>query len=123
MRGPTTPSGYEKYSSTASGQRNGIGRRKGSRSGPPADSVACCFIKIAAGDRPCFAPTKECPRHTVSAIQLAQQLVRAPQVRNDNAAAHHQRHVDRIFLLGTRHAQPVGLNQVEMDAVVAAQAR
>jgi len=42
-------------------------------------------------------------------------------VRNHYAAAYHQRHVDRLFLLGASHAQAIGLNDVVIDAAVATQ--
>ena len=47
------------------------------------------------------------PLEDGSSVQLGQQFVGVPQVRNDNAATHDHRHVQRFFLLGARHAQPV----------------
>ena len=55
-------------------------------------------------------------------VHLLQQFVRAPQVRDDDASAHDQRDVERLFLLGAGYAQAVGLDGVVKDAVVAAQA-
>ena len=43
-------------------------------------------------------------------------------MRNDDAAAHDQRDVERFFLLGTGHAQTIGLDDVVLDAIIAAQA-
>src|SRR5208283_5158833 len=48
--------------------------------------------------------------------------VRSPQVRNHYAAADHQRHVNRFFLLAAGRTQAIGLNHVIVDAVVATQA-
>src|SRR6185437_573652 len=56
-------------------------------------------------------------------IQLLQQRVRPAQVGNHDAASHHQGNVERFFLLGAGDLQAIRLNDVVVDAVVAAQAR
>jgi hypothetical protein len=43
-------------------------------------------------------------------------------MRHEDASAHDQRHVQRFFLFCARHSQPVGLDRVIKNAVVAAQA-
>src|SRR6516165_10597215 len=62
------------------------------------------------------------PSIDVSAVQLRQQLVGASQIGNHDAAANHEGHIDRFLLLGATYAQPVGLDDMVVDAVVAAQA-
>ena len=42
-------------------------------------------------------------------------------MRNHDASAHHQRDIERLFLLGAWHAQTVGLDGVIENAIVAAQ--
>ena len=54
-------------------------------------------------------------------IEFRQQLICSPHVRNHYAAAHHQRHVDRFFLLGAAHTQTIALNHVVVDAIVTTQ--
>src|SRR5664280_2033586 len=57
-----------------------------------------------------------------SAVQFRQQLVSPAQVRDYDAAANHKGHVDGFLLLGASYAQPVRLDDMVVDAVVAAQA-
>jgi hypothetical protein len=56
-------------------------------------------------------------------VDLLEQLIRAPQMRNHNASAHDHRHIQRLFLLGARYAQPISLDRMIEDTVVAAQTR
>src|SRR5208282_6481393 len=68
-----------------------------------------------------LTPADKSVRPTLSTIELRQQFIRPPHMRNHDAAAYHQRHVDCLFLLGAGHAQAIGLNHVVVDAVVATQ--
>src|SRR5216684_5912699 len=54
-------------------------------------------------------------------VDLLQQLISPPQMRDDNAPTHYQRHIKRLFLFRARHAQAISLNRVIEDAIVAAQ--
>src|ERR1019366_1085364 len=57
-----------------------------------------------------------------SAVQFRQQLVSPAQVRDYDAAANYKGHIDCFLLLGASCAQPVRLDDMGVDAVVAAQA-
>src|SRR5438270_9663965 len=71
---------------------------------------------------------EECGRYcdsgypTGSTVNLFQQLISPPQVRDHNASAYNHGHIDRFFLLGAGHTQAVGLDRVVEDAIVTAQA-
>ena len=56
-------------------------------------------------------------------VKLAQQLVGAPEVRDNDAAANHQSDIECLFLLRPRCAQAARLDDVVVDAVIAAQPR
>jgi len=58
-----------------------------------------------------------------SGIEFAQEFISPPQMWNYDFPANHQRDVDRFFLLGAVHSQSIGLDDVVVDAIVAAQTR
>ena len=61
-----------------------------------------------------------CTSSTMQLIQLFQQLVGEAQVRYHNASVDHERNVDRFLLLSASGAQTMGLDDVVVDAIIAA---
>jgi hypothetical protein len=49
-------------------------------------------------------PGNSIARNESSRVQFSQQFIGAPQMWNHNAAAHHERDVERLFLFDPRHA-------------------